>query len=227
MNEKIFFKDSHGHNLAAYYSQSDNMDAIVVMCHGLNSGKDSATNKELEKIFLENGISVFRFDFFGHKDSEGAIENRSVDEFVDNVISACAYVKNLGYKNIGIYAASFGGVAAAIAAPKITELKVLAFKAAGMGHTSRFMPNYEDDFKKKIWIEEAKQIRIPSLIVHGTKDTDVEIELGEALADSIPGSRRLFYEGADYRFSREEDFKRMIDDISNFMTPILLNVFLK
>ena len=96
-----------------------------------------------------------------------------------------------------------------------------------MGHTSRFMPNYEDDFKKKIWIEEAKQIRIPSLIVHGTKDTDVEIELGEALADSIPGSRRLFYEGADYRFSREEDFKRMIDDISNFMTPILLNVFLK
>jgi pimeloyl-ACP methyl ester carboxylesterase len=224
MNEKVFFKDSHGHKLAAYYLPSNNMDAIVVMCHGLNSGKDSTTNKKLEKIFLENGISVFRFDFFAHGESEGKNDERTLNEFVDNVVSACLYVKNLGYKNIGIYAASFGGVAAAIAAPKIPELRVLAFKAAGMGHTSRFMPNYEDDFKKKIWIEEAKHIRVPSLIVHGIKDIDVEVELGENLADSIPKSRRILYESADHRFSKEEDFKRMIDDISKFIILHLMDI---
>ena len=218
MHEKIHLLNESGHKISAILSKPiQESKSIVVMCHGLNSGKDSLTNTELEKIFLKHDVAVFRFDFFAHGESEGNKEDRSVNEFVDNVQKAIQYVKTLGYNNIGIYGASFGGVASIMAASKTNDIKVMALKAAGMGQTSRKMQQYKVDFDNKSWIKAGDKVKIPTLIIHGTADEDVELDLGKDLAKSIKGSKLEIYSGADHRFTKKDDFERMIKDISEFI----------
>jgi pimeloyl-ACP methyl ester carboxylesterase len=223
MQEKLHFKDKTGNKISAILSRPKNVHShsVVIMCHGLNSSKDSATNIELEKIFLRNDISVFRFDFFAHGESEGNKDDRTVDEFVNNVLQSMEYLKHLGYKNIGIYGASFGGVASVIAASKNSDLKVMALKATGMGQTSRKMQQYKNDFDNKSWIRAGKKIVIPTIIIHGTADEDVEVEFGKELSKSIIASKLELVEGADHRFSNKEDFEKMILKISEFIMKYL------
>lgn len=223
MEEKLYFLDSKGNKVSAIFSRPKNCKDIpvIILCHGLNSGKDSNTNIELEKIFLKNNIASFRFDFFAHGESEGKIEDRSVTRFVDDVLKAIDYLKSKGYKNMGICGASFGGIASVIAASKTSDIKVMALKAAGMGQTSRKMLNYKKDFDSKSWIKAGTKIKIPALIIHGTADEDVEVELGKELAKSIKNSKIILFKDANHRFTKKEDFEKMIKDISEFIIDIL------
>lgn len=217
MQEKIWFENSKGEKLAGLLSNPDKKtDKIVVMCHGLNSDKNSQTNIELEKVFLKNNIATFRFDFYSHGESEGEKEKRSVKEFVDNILQAIKQAQNKKYKKIALYGASFGGVAAVIAAT-YTNISVLALKAAGMGQTSRNTDNYKSDFEKRSWILAGNKIKIPTLIIHGTEDIDVEVELGKALSQTIKNSKLSLFEGADHRFTNKQDFEKMIKEISSFI----------
>jgi pimeloyl-ACP methyl ester carboxylesterase len=225
MQEKIYFNDVLGYRIVAILSRPakamvSGKNPIAILCHGLNSSKDANTNIALEKIFLENKIDVFRFDFFAHGESEGDVADRNVTVFVDNILQSIEYVKNLGYKDIGLYGASFGGMAAVIAASKSKDVKVLALKAAGMG-PSRDMPQYKKDFDSKTWITAAQKIAIPSLIIHGTADELIEPDYAKELADSIQSSNLLLYEGADHRFTNEKDFERVIRDVSKFIISAL------
>lgn len=218
MEQKLFLLDGEGNKVSAILSSSENTTAsIVIMCHGLNSGKDSATNLTLEKIFLKNNIATFRFDFFAHGESEGKIEDRSVGRFVDDILKIIDYLKSKDYKNIGIYGVSFGGVATVIAVSNKAEIRVMALKAPGMGQTSRKMLNYKNDFEKKGWIKAGSKISIPTLIVHGTTDKDVEVKFGKELAKAIKKSELKLYQNADHKFTKKEDFERMIKDISEFI----------
>jgi len=76
MKEKLFFKNSKGNKLCGILS-SVNKDRIIILCHGFSSNKDTQTFPILEKIFNKN-ISTFRFDFYGHGESEGKFEDITV-----------------------------------------------------------------------------------------------------------------------------------------------------
>ncbi len=119
MEERIIFENSKGNKLVGILSKARDDGPLVILCHGLNSGKDSNTNIALNEVFLENNISSFRFDFFAHRDSEGEMEDRSVSEFVDNIMKAIEFVKSKGYGPLGLCGESFGGVASPIAASKV------------------------------------------------------------------------------------------------------------
>ena len=218
METKTHFKNSNGKTISAILSNpiSDKIVPIIILCHGLNSGKDSATNVALDKILSKHQIATFRFDFFAHGESEGKLEDRNVEEFVDDILNAIKFLKAKGYSKIGIYGASFGGVASVIAVSRNSDLKIMALKAAGMGQTSRKMPNYQSDFNNKSWIKAGTKVTIPTLFVHGVLDTDVEIQLGKELAKSIKSSRFEIFDEADHRFSRKEDFERCVNIISDF-----------
>ncbi len=218
MEHKAYFNNSKGEKISFILSKptEDTNTPIVIMCHGLNGNKDGKTHLTLNKIFLQNNIATFRFDFYAHGESEGIIDNRTLEEYVDNTTKAIEYVKNLGYKKIGLLGTSIGGATAVIATSKSEAVKVLALKAAGMGQISRKMDNYKHNFENKTWIKAAENIRIPTLMLHGIKDIDIELELAKDLANAIKTSKLIIYENADHRFSGEEDFKQSIKDISEF-----------
>ncbi len=151
LEEKVHFNDSKNRVLCGILSIPDANPGlpIVILCHGLNSDKNSNTNIALKEILARNSVISFRFDFFAHGESEGNPNDRTVGEFVDDVLCAILYLKNNKYSRIGIMGASFGGIAAVIAASKTDSLNFMALKSPGMGKTSRNMSNYKDDFENK------------------------------------------------------------------------------
>jgi len=129
--EKTYFKNNKGNKLCGIVSNpSRNKNKpIIILCHGFSTSKEAFTYMSLEKILNEKGISTFRFDFFGHGESEGKFENITISEAVDDVLNAIKFLKSLGYTKIGLFGSSFGGIANIMAASKSEDLFVLALKA--------------------------------------------------------------------------------------------------
>jgi uncharacterized protein len=222
MDNKIFFENTKGYKICGILSdpsiknESRADTPITVLCHGLSSGKDCITNQRLVAILSQNNIATFRFDFSGHGESEGKIEEANIEQFTGDILSAINHLNGIGYERIGLYAGSLGGPPAVIASSK-EKILYLTLKSPGMGGSSRKMPNFLKDFNEGAWFKAAEHVRIPTLIVHGSADDSVELSQSEKLAMNIPSCTLRIILGADHKYSREEDFEKMIKYISEFI----------
>jgi len=220
---------------------------IMILCHGFSTSKDSSTYVRLEKILHGEGISTFRFDFFAHGESEGEFEDITISEAVDDILNAIRFLKESGYSKIGLVGSSFGGLASVIAASKTDDLFVLALKSpvsddlgklvaqesrqeietwkergfiyytSGDGRGLKLNYSFFEDDEKVNGYEAAKKIKIPTLIVHGDNDESVPIEQSEKIVGLIDNSRLEVIESADHRYSKPEDFEKMLGLISEFI----------
>jgi uncharacterized protein len=130
MEEKIYFKDSKGNKLCGILSNpTENKDKpMIILCHGFSSSKNSSTYVALEDSLNKKEISTFRFDFYGHGESEGEFADITISLAVDAVLSAIKFLKEKDYTKIGLVGSSFGGMASLVAASKTEDLFVLALK---------------------------------------------------------------------------------------------------
>src|SRR3972149_4115310 len=110
MEEKTSFQNSKGDKLVGIVNKSNNKDWILIMAHGFSSNKNTKNFVKLSEMLRTKGISSFRFDFWGHGESDGKFENITISEAVDDILNAIKFVKELGYKNIGLLGSSFGGI---------------------------------------------------------------------------------------------------------------------
>lgn len=119
MEQVLSFKDPEGHSVSAILSTpEEDSHRIAVLCHGFLSGKNSTTNKALTRLLLDKGIATFRFDFFGHGESQGPFENLKVTTAVKQVLAALDLVTSKGYSQVGLIGSSFGGLVSILAAAK-------------------------------------------------------------------------------------------------------------
>ena len=102
MKKKIFFKNSKGSKLCGILSNptSQKEKSIIILCHGFSTSKEGRTYVRLEQILNGSGISTFRFDFFGHGESEGKFEEITTSEAVDDIQNAIRFLKESDYKKI-------------------------------------------------------------------------------------------------------------------------------
>jgi dipeptidyl aminopeptidase/acylaminoacyl peptidase len=249
MKEKIFFKSRQGIKLCGILSNptAEKEKPIIVLCHGFFRSKEGSTYVGLERILNEKGISTFRFDFFGHGESEGKFEEVTISEAVDDVLSAIEFLKKSGYEKIGLMGSSFGGMASIMAASRVNDLFLLALKSPVSDFSSLFQAHQNEqevkeikekgftyitdiegnkrklnisfflDARKVKGYEAAKKIKIPTLIVHGNKDDSVPIEQSQRTASLMENCRLEVIEGADHGYSNEEHFQKMLDLISKFI----------
>lgn len=249
MGEKLFFKTSKGYKLCGILSEpiSSQKNFIVVLCHGFTTDKNSTSNIMLEKILNENKISTFRFDFFGHGESEGKLSEITISIAVNDISSAIEFLKKLGYSKIGLIGSSFGGFASILTASKSNDLYILALKSPVSDLYELFILQGGKQLIKK-WeedkyidyiardgsnfrlnyslLEEAKnlnayqvafKIKVPTLIVHGDHDESVPIYHSEKLASLIKKCELKIIEGADHGYSNPEHFEKMLSLISDFI----------
>jgi hypothetical protein len=249
MKEKVYFENSKGDKLCGIISDpsSDKVRPIVILSHGLSSSKDSRTYLGLEKILNNHKISTFRFDFFGHGESEGKFEDITISEAVDDILKAIEFLKELRYSKIGLFGSSFGGLASIIAASKRKDLFVLVLKSpvsnylgkiiakeskeemetwkergfiyylAGDGQRQKLNYSFFKGAEKVNGYEIAEKINLPTLIVHGDRDEIVPIEQSKKLAGLIKNCKLEIIKGADHRYSAPEYFKKMLNLISKFI----------
>lgn len=249
MKEKLFFENSKGNKLAGVLSNPtlSKEKPLVILCHGFSTNKDANTYMRLERVLNDKCISTFRFDFFGHGESNGKFEDITISEAVDDALNAIKFVKGLGYKKIGLFGSSFGGMASILASSKTPDLFVLALKSPVSNYIGKLLDqkskqeikqwkekgfiyyvrsdgkklrlNYTffEDSTKFDGYKATQKIKIPTLIVHGDKDKSVPIEQSKNIASLIKGCRLEIIKGANHQYSKPKDFEKMLRMISEFI----------
>jgi pimeloyl-ACP methyl ester carboxylesterase len=225
----------------------DKSRPLIVLCHGFTTSKDSRTGVRLEEILNQTEISTFRFDFFGHGESEGEFAGITISEAVDDVQSAIRFMKDSGYDGIGLVGSSFGGFASILAAGQSDDLFVLALKSPVSDYLGLLIAR-DQDIDIETWRQEgfifveasdgkkirldysfyadaeriqgysfAEKIKVPTLIVHGDRDKTVPLAQSQKAADLIPDCHLEVIKEADHVYSDPEHFNRMLDLISDFI----------
>ncbi len=249
MKDKIFFENSRGTRLCGILSNPTNSrrKPIIILCHGFSTSKDSRTHVRLEESLNDKKISTFRFDFYAHGESEGKFEEITTSEAVDDVQNSIRFLKESGYKKIGLVGSSFGGLASILTASQSDDLYLLALKSPvsdyiSMAHTRRSEKeinewknkgyieldstnqerrrlNYSfyEDAEKVNAYEAARKIKIPTLIVHGDKDETVAIKQSIKTARLIKNCRLEIITGCDHIYSQPEHFAKLLDLVSGFI----------
>jgi len=249
MKTKLHFENIQGDRLCGILSNPSGKteEPMVIMCHGFSTGKDGRTNSLMEEILNNHNISTFRFDFFGHGESEGLFEEVTISEAVDDVQRALTYLQNLGYTLFGLMGSSFGGIVSILAASDRDEFDVLALKSpvsdymglliakdhglnidtwkekgsipvtGADGQNLRLNYSFYEDAEKIRGFEAVKEIRIPTLIVHGDEDETVPLEQSKISASLMPNCRLEIIQGADHIYSQPRHFEKMIDLLSQFI----------
>jgi pimeloyl-ACP methyl ester carboxylesterase len=252
MSKKITFKTSQNINLCGILNgpRPTEAAAAIVLCHGFGTSKDSRTYLSLEEPLNAAGISTFRFDFFGHGESEGRFAEITVSEAVRDALAAIEYVRETGYQRIGLVGSSFGGLAAILTAAQVSDLCLLALKSPvsdymsrlfvdrdghdlqkwrdqgfiqipdGEGNTARLNYSFYEDADKISGYTIADKISAPTLIVHGDQDESVPVEQSVKLASLIPDCRLEILKGADHRYSFDPDFAEMLRHIRDFCVEL-------
>lgn len=218
------------------------------MCHGFTTSKDGRTYSRLEAMLNEKKISTFRFDFFGHGESEGKFQDITLSEAISDVLKAILVLKDLGYKKIGLMGSSFGGFASLIAASQLPELSLLALKSPVSDYLGLLITRDQDieipRWKQKGFIsvigsygqnlklnysffrnaetiksyDAIQQIKIPTLIVHGDKDKTVPIEQSLRCVNMMENCRLEIIEGADHTYTQSRHFEKMLSLITAFIS---------
>ncbi|OGM60230.1 hypothetical protein A2892_04270 [Candidatus Woesebacteria bacterium RIFCSPLOWO2_01_FULL_39_10b] len=233
--EKVYFNNSKGDRLCGVISNpaSDKSRPIVIMAHGFSTSKNSDTYVSLSKNLDSHKISSFRFDFYGHGESEGKFEDVTVSEAVDDILQAIKYLKKQGYKKIGLMGGSFGGIASIMAASKSEKLYLLVLKSPVSNYLEKEMEtksekeledwknlgyrNYEsgdgrklklnytfyEDFKNNDGFKAAPRIKTPTLIVHGDKDETVPYSQSVKTSKLIPNCKLYTVKGANHHYDGE------------------------
>ena len=222
MEKALTVHDHHGHSIAAILSEPDGRATrLAVLCHGFLSGKNSTTNKTLTRLLNERGLATFRFDFFGHGDSDGPFEALTTTLAVHQVHAALDLVTARGYDRIGLVGSSFGGLVAILTTAQRQDIACLALKCPvvdfaeelcltfGLGELARWkttdtIPNimggtdrvrlrydFYEDCLGQIAYEPAERITVPTLIVQGEQDECVPLHQSQRLYGALGGPKKL------------------------------------
>jgi len=249
MKKKIRFTSSRATRLCGVLSSGlgGAERGAVVLCHGFLSSKDSRTGQSLEKELNSRGLATFRFDYFGHGESEGRFEDITVSEAVDDTFRALRRVEEEGFESLGLMGSSFGGLASLVAASRRPDLLALALKSPvsdrlirlrslwqgvdienwrkqgfisfkdGAGNPRRLNVGFLDEAATISGHSHAARISVPTFIVHGSRDESVPLADSIKLNGLLPRGSLEIIPEADHRYSRPSDFDRMIAAIADFL----------
>ena len=247
--KKYYFENSNGNKLCGVISNpSDNFKKpIVIMAHGFSTSKDSDTYVSLAKNLDSYDISSFRIDFYGHGESEGKFENITVSEAVDDILQAIKFLKNMGYKKIGLMGGSFGGIASIMAASKSKDLYVLVLKSpvsnyfdkemetksedelkkwkktgyhyyeSGDGRKLKLNYTFFEDFKNNDGYKVAPNIKIPTLIVHGDADETVPYKQSVKISKLIPNCQIYTVRGANHHYDGDGHKEEALKEMTKYI----------
>ncbi len=248
MKKKMYFENSKGNRLCGILSNptDETSKPVIILCHGFFTGKDSFTNSNLEQILNKEKISTFRFDFFGHGESEGSVEDITLSEAVDDILEAIECLKEEGYSKIALVGSSFGGAASIMAASQSNDLFALALKAPvpdykehstqkygedsirewkergyryimDKGKKYKFNYTFFEDYDNNNGYKAAEKIKIPTLIVHGDMDKSVSIERVRKISSFIKDCELVEFKNCGHEFDKPGEFNRMLTLISDFI----------
>ena len=219
--------------------------AVAILCHGFSATKESPLFDALSKAFRKRGVSVARFDFNGHGESEGAFRDMTVSNEVLDARTVVDYYRDVRNARVALVGHSQGGVVAALAAAglgaeNVSSLVLLAPAAVlredalrGRIFDAVFDPldppetipvfggarelgrDYVLDAQRTDPYAAIASYAGPVLVLHGRGDTVVPWTFGERFVSGRLNGRFTLLPTADHAFTGVE--KAVADDVAQFV----------
>lgn len=220
----------------------------VILCHGMESNKDSEKLIRLSRLLSERGLLALRFDFFCAGESSGQFEEITYSAEVDDVRAAFDFLQAYPVGEIGMIGSSMGGSVALLFASQEKRVAALATIAAPAHperitdrlvspeevhnwrqkgvltyHGRRINISFLDDLQELNIPDAAKNISCPTLLIHGDADETVPVEDAYELYAQLSSPKKIcILEGADHRLSNPPDVARALNESLDWMTQHLL-----
>lgn len=206
--ERVTFKNSRNLNLVGtfYHSKSNK---VIVVAHGLLANRDRPRLVELSDAFNRAGFAVLRFDFSACGESDADLV--TVGNEVDDLKAAILFIASKGFKEIGVWGESLGGLVSLMAFSDRIKAMVLWAPV-----TDKNAPSFERAVKSDgyLLVEKEgrpfkvadeyfatrnsinprtllKSISIPVLIIHGDKDEEIPLEWSKHALTLLPRGSSL------------------------------------
>jgi len=244
--ERITFTNSRGQKLVgiAHHPATATPNAAVILCHGMESNKESEKLVALGRQLSDRGILTLRFDFAGSGESEGKFEEITYSGEVKDLRAAFDFILKYRPNKIGILGSSMGGTVAlllaaqeknvdalvTIAAPLhperfaeriLTAEEARQWRAAGfiVYHGQRINVTLLDDLDKIDVPAAARKIYCPTLVIHGDQDDTVPVEEAHELCAELRGPKRLStLQGADHRLTEPAHLHKALAEAADWLT---------
>lgn len=198
IEEDIVFKTSRGLKLSgALLAPDEGLHDVVVFAHGTGSNKASPRNRGIAERLLNAGIASFLFDFTGHGQSDGIMEQSTQDQQFDDLMSAMDFLNSQTFfedRFFGISGSSTGATVAIHVAAQDTRIQAMVL---------RVPRNYEV-------LGFAQMVQVPTLVIQGTEDKVVLPEAKEIYEALQCPKELLLIEGAGHLFDDKPEFLRQM-----------------
>lgn len=189
---------------------------VVVHFHG--NGEQVGSLGWLAREWAERGVSFVAVEYPGYAGAGGSPSEESLVQASEAALQHLTSTLKIDRSRLVIVGQSVGtGVAVTMAAKgwgtklvllsAYTSLPAVAASAFPFLPTSLLMRDRFDSASK------AAGLKLPTLILHGTKDEVIPFALGEALSQAIPGAKFVPVEGAGHNdlFDREQVLAEIFD----------------
>lgn len=186
MKRKDFtLQNKDGLNLAVIeeFSEGKGPFPTVVLVHGYASGKNAHSNQALVDRLHAQGIATVRFDFRGHYDSEGKIEDVNISTGLEDLEAITKHVladPRVDRERLGIYGSSYGGVVTEVFASRNPIFTCIVLKAPATDWNEGRRLRLGDDVMREwrnrgvyTFTHQGKEIPTPYSLVEDIASYDV------------------------------------------------------
>ena len=247
--ERVTFPNDQGQILKGvlHYPAGSTFSAAAILCHGMESNKESEKLVTLGRALAQKGVLALRFDFACAGESNGKFEEITYSGEVQDLKAAFNHIRRYPARKIGILGSSMGGTVALLFAaeePRVANLVTIAapfhpekitdklltreevenWRRLGhiLYHGRRINVSLLDDLKKIDVPGAAKKISCPALILHGDADETVPVEEAHELFVQLQGAKKIrILKGADHRLSDPNLLATALEEILAWMTQHL------
>ncbi len=216
---------------------------LVLFIHGFVGTKVEPHRmyKKLSDRLCNLGYTVLRFDFVGSGDSDGNFEDMTIEGEVQDGINVVDYcMEKYNYKEIYILGYSMGGCVASILASRVKNNGLVLWSPVSnpfwnfhhiigdekfrMGLEGKEIDYFgdvvgQDFFQNLMEIDPIKALhdyQKSTLIIHGTKDTDVFPVNGYNYYKNLANSELYYVKDADHCYSKREFESELLDKTEEY-----------
>jgi len=209
---------THERNISAIYLPAPDAEYTILYCHG--NAEDIGLLKDIFKLFVKNGFSVFAFDYSGYGTSDGQAAEKKIYQEAEACYDYLLEQKKIPPEKIIVFGRSLGGAAALhLASRKQIAGLILESSFVSAFRVVTCIPLFPfDKFRN---LEKLKVVHCPILVIHGKKDRIVPLWHGRklfAIANEPKmslwvegaGHNDLFWLAQDQYWDVLEDFKALL-----------------
>jgi putative redox protein len=244
--ERISFSNSRGDTLVGilHHPEASAATDAVILCHGMESDKNSEKLIVLGNTLAKRGLLTLRFDFSYVGESSGKFEDITYTGEVDDLRAAYSLVRNRQNGRIGILGSSMGGTVALLFAAQEPTVAAAVTVAAPL-HPERFPTRVLTAAQLQQWRElgltfyhgqklnvsllhdlesldvprAVKSITCPVLVIHGDADEVVPVEEAHELYACLNSAKRLtVLPGCDHRLSDPDIMRAALAEALDWLT---------